>query len=257
MRIGGVFVLFPGDRPVRVSRVTQRSWQGSSSQDVVVCGSRRWILRLDDARPGLHAAEGPADHILTLGGLAAVGRFDPDAVTGRSLVGSGTVAGSRVIARFTPSGWAGLQIRATWSLVPRLDGIDLEVEAQASSVDELKAVEVLVSTRLEGSGPSTREPQSLYVWPRDARSAASSYDGREPASELGRLTTSPIPLTMEPGFSRAVTYGRAAGNGRGYLEIAHPHDVARRIVEGEPVGPSAGGVSPCVTAFSATTWKRA
>jgi hypothetical protein len=210
--------------------VTERSWQGSGFEYTLVWGGRPWTLRLDADCPGLYQAKEPANLVLALHGLASVGRVDPVALSGRSLVGVELV-GPRVEARFAPSGWSGLQVVARWGLASRHDGIDLEVEALASSVGELKAIEVVASTRLEGTGPPDREPHVLWVHPRDSRSAALSYDGREPASNLARLTTLPVPVTMDPEFSRDATIGPLVEAGERYLEFAHPHDVARRVVE--------------------------
>ena len=65
--------------------------------------------------------------------------------------------------------------------------------------------------------------------PRDSRSAALSYDGREPASDLARLTTFPVPVTIEPTFSQAAVFGPSVGAGERVLEFVHPHDVARIV----------------------------
>jgi hypothetical protein len=194
-------------------------------------GGRRWTLQLDSDGPGLCAADQPRDQILTLGGIAAIGRFDPNALSHESLVGADR-SGDRVEARFAPSGWGGLQVRASWSLPERLDGIDLEVEALALSVGELKGVEVFVSSHLADAATPLQEPQHLWVTPRDARSAVLSYDGREPAATLARLTTEPVPDSMDPSLALGALFGPPVGSGRRYLELVHPHDVARRIIEG-------------------------
>ncbi|MGC8638880.1 MAG: hypothetical protein ACP5XB_03250 [Isosphaeraceae bacterium] len=210
----------------------ERSWEGSGLDYTLTRGGRRWSLQLDVDCPGLRAADRPADQVLTLRALAAVGRTDLLALSSRSLVGVERVA-RRIEARYAPPGWSGLQVLASWSPTQELDGIDLEVEAMATSVGELKAVEVLVSSRLAAPEASTQEPGHIRVHPRDARSAALSYDGREPASTLGRLTTTPVPLTLEPTFSQAMASGPPVECGGRYLELAHPHDVARRIIEGQ------------------------
>ena len=59
------------------------------------------------------------------------------------------------------------------------DGVDLEVQLGRGSVDELKGVEVGVASDCHQS--SSEPPPELVAWvePRDAASAASSYDGRE------------------------------------------------------------------------------
>ena len=175
----------------------ERAWQGSGSEYKITWGDQPWTLRLDGDRPGLHAVDRPADHVLCLSGVAAAGRFDPSALSGLSLLGVERVA-QRVEASFAPANWSGLQVRASWRLCPTLERVDLEVEAQASSVGELRAVEVFVATHVVNPEAPRREPDHIWVHPRDARSARLSYDGRVPANQLARLTTEPIPAMSEP-----------------------------------------------------------
>lgn len=224
--------------------MAQRTWQACGPEYSLSRGGRLWILRLDDECPGLRAADQPADHILSLAGLCAVGRRDGEALSGRSLVNVERI-GPRVVARFAPENWSELQVVASWSPCPDLDGIDLEVEALASSVGELKALEVVVASRIADPGARREEPKPIWVHPRDARSAGLSYDGRVPPGELARLTTEPAPAAMEPRFAQTVTYGPPVAAGRRYVEFAHPYDVARRIIEGESSAgaPSGGDLS--------------
>jgi hypothetical protein len=187
--------------------------------------------------PGLLAVDQPDNHVLALRGLAAPGRSDPAALSGQWLVGVDHV-GERVEARFAPAEWGGIQVRARWCLEPTGNGIDLEVEALASSVGELKRVEVFVTTRLRDPGIPSSELRRLRVHPRDSRSASLSYDGREAVSDLARLTTEPLPASMEPEFWQCAVFGPSVLDGDRYLELAHPDDVARRIVEGDhQIGP--------------------
>ena len=60
---------------------------------------------------------------------------------------------------------------------------------------------------------------------RDARSAAASYDGREPGASLCNLTT--LPLLDAPGAGIFTPPGVDAG--LAYIEMVPPNDVARRI----------------------------
>ncbi len=63
------------------------------------------------------------------------------------------------------------------------------------------------------------------VEPRDARSAALSYDGRETASDLNSLMTLAVSDTPRPHvFSLP-----GAEDGLTYIEMVQPNDVARRI----------------------------
>ena len=164
-------------------------------------GGSRWLLQFDAGCPGLRVADGRRTTYWLLKAWPLLAALTPRALSQRSLSGVERV-GRRVEARFAPADWGGLQVVASWSPAPVADGIDLEIEVVASSVGELKSVEVIVSTQIEGPETSKTEPSRLWVQPRDARSAGLSYDGREPASVLGRLTTGPVPVTMEPATFR-------------------------------------------------------
>jgi hypothetical protein len=212
--------------------VSQRTWQDSGSEYMLSWGGQPWTLELDGDRPGMRTADRPADCALALDGVAAVGRIDHDAFSGKSLVGVERVA-HRVEATFAPPRWGGLEVRASWSPSFRHDGIDLEIQILASSVGELSGLEVLVGSRITGLGAPAPEPQPFWVLPRDSRSAGFSYDGREPDADLGRLTTLPLPGAIEPAFWQVAALGPALDSGGRYLEMAHPHDVARRMIWGQ------------------------
>lgn len=220
-------------KPVSVAK-----WQANQSGFMLSRGGRDWTLQLDGEAPGLHAADNSEDLVLCLDGIAAAGQIDPGAFSGKSLIGVEHDS-QQVEATFAPAGWNGLDARARWSLARRHEGLDLEVQALARSVGELKAVELFVATRLSGPGGDTNYPQPVWVQPRDPRSAALSYDGREQASVLARLTTLPVPVSLEAEFGQVVAYGPGVPGGR-YIELAHRHDVARRIVQGEELSPVSG-----------------
>ena len=56
---------------------------------------------------------------------------------------------ARVQATFAPPGWGGLTVRAAWSPSCGGAGVDLEVQASASSVGLLRDVEVIVQSHGE------------------------------------------------------------------------------------------------------------
>lgn len=212
--------------------MSQRTWQGSGSRYTLSWGNQPWTLELEADRPGMRTVDRPADCVLALGGVAAVGRFDPAALTGKSLVRVERLA-HRVEATYTASRWGGLEVRASWSPTSRHDGIDLEVQVSASSVGELRGLETFVFSQITDPGASTGEPHWIWVRPRDSRSAGFSYDGRVPAADLRRLTTLPLLDSIAPGLSQVATLGPGRDSGGRYLEMVHPHDVARRIFWGQ------------------------
>ncbi|WP_165064048.1 hypothetical protein [Paludisphaera rhizosphaerae] len=178
-----------------------------------------WTLEHADGRMGLKSADSTWLH-LAMAGLAATGRRDDSAFHRSALVGL-EVVHSRLVATFEPAGWHGLTVRAAWSRSREGAGIDLEVQASASSVGELRRLEILVETAPEG-GWSGDQP--LIVEPRDRLAAGSTYDGREPAAMLARLFTSAV----HPLDSQRFRPGRLVRSDRGpFVTMGHPQDVAR------------------------------
>jgi hypothetical protein len=218
--------------------VSFAKWKANQSGFTLSWGGRDWTLQLDGDLPGLHAADNSEDLVLCLDGVAVAGRIDPGAFSAKSLVGLEHDF-HQVEATFAPAGWNGLDVRARWSLATRHEGLDLEVQVSARSVGELKAVELFVKTCLSGPGADKSRSQPVWVQPRDPRSAALSYDGREQAGVLARLTTLPVPAGLEAEFGQVVAFGPGV-LGRHYIELAHRHDVARRIVQGDELRPILG-----------------
>ena len=140
----------------------ERSWHGSGAPTRSGAAVVGGCFSSTPAVLDCGVADRPADHVLALEGVAAAGRFDSEALSQRSLSGVERV-GQRVEARFAPADWGGLQVVASWSPAPVADGIDLEIEVVASSVGELKSVEVIVSTQIEGPETSKTEPSRLWV----------------------------------------------------------------------------------------------
>lgn len=211
--------------------MTKHTWRGSGSTYSLWWGGRRWNLSLTQDRPAVRRANDPAACYLSLVGLAATGRSDFQAFSSGSLVGVEQYHSS-VQATYSPQGWAGLQIRATWTPVADRDGLDLDVQVLTSSVGELKAVEVYVATRLLDPGQAIGAFRlASSVTPRDARSASLSYDGREEPGELRLLTTHPVPGPDDTAFAPVSLARTWPDRGVRYVEMVHPHDVSRRIAQ--------------------------
>jgi len=198
-------------------------WERSNGSRTIQWGGSVWILDHSNGRVGLRPADGSGHRFLELGGLAASGRreegvFTTDALTGFELLHS------RVYATFAPKGWHGLTVRAAWGPSRESGGLDLEIQATTSSVGELEKLEIIVGSTWSAGAA---ESPSVVVEPRDRRSASLSYDGREKAETLRRLTTLPVAGAELAAFAPIETND---GTSR-YLEMVHPYDVSRRCVE--------------------------
>jgi hypothetical protein len=200
-------------------------WQGSGDTYTLSWGGRSWALDLHEPDPGLRCAEEPCGGtLLSLHGLKAPGRFEDRVFTGTTLVGVERYR-SRIQATYAPRDWGGLTVRAAWSPACNGAGVDLEVQASASSVGLLHDVEVMVQSRSERSDGAAARTERR-VLPRDARAAAFSYDGRESAGDLRSLVT--LALSDLPRFHAVSPPGLA--DGRSYLEMVAPNDVARLVM---------------------------
>jgi hypothetical protein len=177
----------------------------------------------------LRVLDDSGDYALSLAGVAATGFFDAEAVSGKSLVKT-ELLGDRIQATYAASNRGGLEVRASWSPTPRRDGIDLEVQVSASSVGQLKSLETYVSSGIGGPVDALGMQPAISVQPRDSKAAALSYDGRMSLADLCALTTLPLCESDRAYPMRLVAQGPGGGSDRRYLELAHPHDVARRIV---------------------------
>jgi hypothetical protein len=199
-----------------------RAWVGPGPEYQLAWGGRTWTLQLDGPCPGLRARDQGLGPLLALGGVAAVGRWDREALSGASLIGQECRFG-RVEARYAPNGWSELFVRAAWRPWGA-EGVDLEVQVHTLSVGQLKALEVTLFSQLVA--PGAHETQR-WVEPRDARSAALSYDGREP--DLRGLTTLP---PRAGSFQEPRIIADPIDPAWLYIEMVHPHDLARRIRQG-------------------------
>ena len=179
-------------------------WRASGPRYEREWGGRSWTLAVEAAYPGLEAESGRIGPVLALAGLKARDRSGTGALGGASLIDHETLFG-RVEALYSPEAWGSLRVRATWT--PRgEDVLDLEVQVQAFTVDELKAVEVHVASHF---GPSLAEeipsPSGL----------ASPSRPDAPSHFLAR-------------------FDQSDGARPYYLEMIHPDDGTRR--------PEGGGV---------------
>ncbi|HEX8199484.1 MAG TPA: hypothetical protein VF590_03290 [Isosphaeraceae bacterium] len=209
----------------------ERLWRGTGPAYELPWGGRTWTLRVDDPRPGLRSEGIEAGPFLGLEGVAERGRWDPDALSGATLVGHECRLG-RVEATYAPPGWGDLSVRAAWS--PQADdGIDLQIQINALSVGRLRAVEVKLASVLGAAAAGSPR----QVEPRDARSAGLSYDGREP--DLHGLITLP---PGGPGSFAPLVLPAAGLEGWRYAEMVHPEDVSRRILEGGPAPQPCGAI---------------
>lgn len=195
-----------------------RQWTQTGTLHEISWGDETWTLRVDSAIPGLYSSKsGP---LLGLEGLAEVNRREVGAFGAKSLV-SQECRFDRVEAIYRPEGWGEMTVRASWFPVDS-DGIGLEIELSARSVEELHHVEVLILSSLEPTPPIGSHRS---VEPRDRESAALSYDGRE--SDLSSLVTGPPSSALGPWLA-----SKTGRDGWSYIEMARPEDAARRISEG-------------------------
>jgi hypothetical protein len=208
--------------------VSEAHWQGSGDVYTLSWGGRPWTLRLDEPDPGLRLpSEQWSRTSLSLHGLGATGRFAAGMFTPATLVDVEHYR-SRIQATFAPPGWGGLLVRAAWSPSCAGAGVDLEVQASASSVGELRAVELVVQSQwrraTETDLPSA--PDAIRsVAPRDARSSALTYDGRETAASVQALKTLGFLDNSRP---RMVERDDMAP-GALYVEMVQPNDLSRQI----------------------------
>jgi hypothetical protein len=204
--------------------VSESRWEGSGGRYALAWGGRTWTLDLEETDPGLRSETGNwCSNLLSLFGLAAHGRFETRVFTPATLVGVERHR-SRVQATFAPPDWGGLIVRAAWSPVAGT-GVDMEVQASATSVGELRAVEIVIQSQWRRTDIADRlAGMSRSILARDTHSASLSYDGRESPENLRLTTVRPIALTTPYVFMPP-----DSDSGSYYVEMVQPNDVARRI----------------------------
>ncbi len=212
----------------------RQGWRREGDEFHVAWADADRAFGFADGRAGL-LRRGTPGPFLSLVGLAAVGRREEGSFTAATLAEIDVVHG-RLLATFKPPGWHDLVVRAGWGLCREGKGMDLEIQATASSVGKLRRLEILAEARPRLGEALDAEPR-LFVEPRDRVAAGSSYDGRESDSVLARLTT------LEVGRRSAADAPDVAPAPDPYLELAHPDDAARTI------RPQPGGGGSILYAF--------
>jgi len=213
--------------------VTELNWEGTGPERSLRLRSVTLVLNVEKPNPGLEWLElseaGIDARLLALEGLSGAGRFDPLACGAQSLVGWDIVRG-RFEAIYEPLGWQGLTIRGAWTPTATHDGVDLEIQASAGSSAVLRQVEVHVSSRCIRGHNDAITAQGIWIEPRDAQSAAHTYDGREPAPLLRQICTRRAAESGAIAFRPLVVPVAGASSRLHYVEMVHPDDVARRII---------------------------
>lgn len=208
------------------------AWQGDGPDFTVEVDGRTWRLDLGSPHPGLTWRDAHSRaRLLVLDHVATAGRRDETAFDPSSLTSLERHRG-RIQAIYAPRGLPGLNVRAAWSVTVDRDGFDLEVQTWSIQAGVFRRLEVTIETSWT-ERPAGPLPAGEYrVVPRDARSAALTYDGREPNEILRVLHTSP-PADHAPGGLGPVSFpvpGRPPAATLGYLELVSPNDCSRRIV---------------------------
>ena len=124
-------------------------------------GDLRWTLDVDATIPGLLCEEATIGPLLALDGLSSPGRDEPRSLSGGSLIRHECRL-NRVEALYQPSGWHSLRVRATWT--PRdVHILDLELQLQADTVDEIMAVQAHVTSSCGVLLPSDPSRPSVTI----------------------------------------------------------------------------------------------
>jgi len=209
--------------------VAELAWTGSGPNFTLFWNGQPWALSLDQPCPGLclQAADHPLK-LLALDRVAAAGRFDLEAFKSATLVEYELYRNS-VRATFAPPSWAGLRVRASWSISPR-QTVDLEVQATATSIGELDGLEVGTLSRFGQTPEQAGSVPVSYLDARDVAAALSSYDGRDPEPVLRQLAVRSGMRPLRPSLVQAPM----GENDLFYVEMVHPDDLARRI-SSEPI----------------------
>ncbi|HEV3120339.1 MAG TPA: hypothetical protein VGY53_00480, partial [Isosphaeraceae bacterium] len=215
-----------------------RQWEGTGPEFHLSWGADHWLLRVDGPRPGLYHPDHQIGPMLALEGLAQAGCWATWALSGATLVGC-ECRFDRVEATYAPLGWGAVFVRAAWSPAGE-HGVDLQVQANALTVGQLRGFEVQVTSHwpIADTGAEGHAPPTRWVEPREARCAALSYDGREP--DLKRLTTLPprrdaflCPRLVSADHDDLPAEDQNARPANPlYAEMVHPDDISRRIREG-------------------------
>jgi hypothetical protein len=213
-------------------------------------GGQRWSLTANQPNPGLSCPtdDGCSARLLALDRLSEAGRSQPGVFGPASLLGF-ELHRSWLRVTFAPAGWGGAVVRAGWAPGPKPDTIDLEVQVTASSVGQLQNLEVGVASTWPVAGDEVATGWTYRAEPRDVRSAALSYDGREADPLLRALTTGPAAADSDRRFVPRTFAPSLAANSPCYVEMVQPDDAARRIT-GEASGARATQRQSLFTRYS-------
>jgi hypothetical protein len=213
-----------------VSDEPERRWINDGADFLIEWRGSRWRLQVDAPVPGLRSVESGRAIALGIEGLAARGEAVLSLGQQVTLTGIESIHG-RVQATYELDRWGGLVLRASWYPVAHQpDWLDLEVQVSTKTSEPTQGLEVYIASGLhELAGAETAERVDLVVEPRDARAAASSYDGRESASRLTRLITRPLPSRVSTAFQPSPRTLPGLAESGAYVEFVHRHDVARRV----------------------------
>ncbi len=119
-------------------------WTGSGPDFELAWGNQVWRLELGNPRPGLIETSSNSGPLLSLHAVTDPARVDRVAFAPGALQ-SYEARFDFVEALYIPAGWHSLRVRARW-IAPStaLDTLDLEVQLQADTVDELQSVGVSI-----------------------------------------------------------------------------------------------------------------
>ena len=214
----------------------EKHWQRAGGGYTLSWGDRLWRLEIDQTGPGLRVeTDQRLIELLTLHGLAAVGRSEDRVFTSASLIGVEEYR-SRIQATYAPTGWHGLIVRAAWG--PSLGGRVSILKCRPTRHRWACCTTWKSWYKAGGSGAAARgrrRPAGYWVLPRDSRSAALSYDGREPPGDLRNLVT----LAVSDSPRCHLFNPTGLEDDPCYIEMVPPDDVARliRIESSEPEPP--------------------
>ena len=189
--------------------------------------NQSWILDLNTKHPGVYLRESTGEaKLLSMNSIATLNRSDELAFQPSNLIQVSQCRG-RIEATYDPEGWNGLRIRAAWSRVPVGDGVDLEVQIQASKQETFLRLEVGICTEW---GDVRGEVLASQVEPRDPDSAQQTYDGHESPNQLQVLTSLPIPSPSPHRIEPRIFSMAGSNRDIYYVEMVRPNDCSRRLL---------------------------
>jgi hypothetical protein len=204
--------------------VQELSWRGSGPVFSLFWGGRDWTLNVSALGPGLcRPAGADSSKLLAIDRLERAGRpACCDAFSGATLVDYDRYR-SKVRATYAPPSWGGLIVRASWSVIPEADAVDLEVQLTASSVGELDGVLAGVVSRHAPLAVHEAAMETAYIEAREA-SVPARGEMRGLAAAAWAITSFSASRPLRPCLYRAPDGTRECC----YVEMVHPDDLAWR-----------------------------